>query len=167
MQTYVDNLNKLIVGTEWEKVSLLHIVKDSDGALFNNAGQVLNHNLYFQQFTARSTGKPEGNLALAIEKEWNSFENFKTEFVKAGTTLFGSGWVWLTKDTTGKLAIKQYANAGNPVKEALPGRRPLKSGEMVECWQTRKAVVTTFNYAEKHCSDQSQCCKESEVLEKS
>lgn len=119
MQTYVDNLNKLIVGTEWEKVSLLHIVKDSDGALFNNAGQVLNHNLYFQQFTARWTGKPEGNLALAIEKEWNSFENFKTEFVKAGTTLFGSGWVWLTKDTTGKLAIKQYANAGNPVKEAL------------------------------------------------
>lgn len=102
-----------------EKMSLKHLVADSDGALFNNAGQVLNHNLYFLQFTPHSKGMPDGSLALAIEKAWGSFENFKEEFVKAGTALFGSGWVWLTKDPFGELAIRTYANAGNPVKEAL------------------------------------------------
>lgn len=117
LQTYVDNLNRLVVGTIRENMTLEQIVTDSDGAIFNNAGQILNHNLYFQQFSPHHTGQPTGNLATAIEQEWGTFDNFKIEFAKVGTNLFGSGWVWLTKEASGKLAIRPYANAGNPIKD--------------------------------------------------
>lgn len=119
LQAYVNNLNTLIQGTQFEAASLETIVKESDGALFNNAGQVLNHNLYFTQFSPNGGGKPGGKLAEAINNTWGSFENFQKEFETAGVGLFGSGWVWLAKDNDGKLTITKEVNGGNPVTKGL------------------------------------------------
>ena len=121
LQAYVNNLNNLIPGTEFENADLVTIVKKSDGGIFNNAGQVLNHNLYFLSFSPKGGGKPTGKLAEAINKDFGSFEAFQKEFVNAGTTLFGSGWVWLSKDKNGKLVITKEANGSNPVvKDLIP-----------------------------------------------
>lgn len=116
---YVNNLNNLIPGTKFENADLETIVKESDGAIFNNAGQVLNHNLYFTQFSPKGGGKPSGALAKAIDDQWGSFEEFQKEFVNGGVTQFGSGWVWLAKDKDGKLFITKESNAGNPVTKGL------------------------------------------------
>ncbi|MEG1543675.1 MAG: superoxide dismutase, partial [Tannerellaceae bacterium] len=92
---------------------------EADGAIFNNAGQVLNHNLYFTSFSPTGGGVPTGALADAILSTWGSFENFQKEFVAAGVSLFGSGWVWLSKDKTGKLSIVKEVNGGNPITKGL------------------------------------------------
>ena len=117
--TYVNNLNNLIQGTRFENADLETIVKESDGAIFNNAGQILNHNLYFTQFSPTGGGKPSGRLAQAIDAAWESFENFQREFETAGTGLFGSGWVWLAADNDGNLSIVRESNAGNPLTKGL------------------------------------------------
>ena len=130
LQAYVDNLNKLIAGTEFEALChserseesvLEEIVKGSTGGVFNNAGQILNHNLYFIQFApAPHSGlDPESPLAKQIAKQWGSLEAFEAEFESKGTTLFGSGWVWLQANEAGELSIAQYANADNPVAHGL------------------------------------------------
>ena len=119
LQAYVNNLNNLIPGTQFENASLEEIVAGSDGAIFNNAGQVLNHNLYFTQFSPDGGGQPTGKLAEAIQQTWGTFENFQKEFINAGTGLFGSGWVWLAKDKDGKLSITKEANGSNPVAKGL------------------------------------------------
>lgn len=119
LQTYVNNLNNLVPGTKFENMPLEEIVAKSEGAIFNNAGQILNHNLYFTQFSPNGQGKPSGQLAEAIDKTWGSFENFQKEFISAGTSLFGSGWVWLAKDKEGKLSITKEANGSNPVAKGL------------------------------------------------
>lgn len=119
LQTYVNNLNNLVPGTKFENASLEEIVAGSDGAVFNNAGQTLNHNLYFTQFSPNGGGEPSGKLAEAINATWGSFDNFKKEFVASGTGLFGSGWVWLAKDKDGKLSITKEANGSNPVAHGL------------------------------------------------
>jgi Fe-Mn family superoxide dismutase len=120
LQTYVNNLNNLVQGTKFENADLITIVKESDGGIFNNAGQILNHELYFNSFTAPNTGgEPKGKLAEAINAQYGSFENFKKEFNAAGASLFGSGWVWLAKDAAGKLSIEKEANGGNPVTKGL------------------------------------------------
>lgn len=119
LQTYITNLNNLIQGTKFENADLETIVKESDGAIFNNAGQTLNHNIYFLSFSPNGGGEPKGKLADAINAEWGSFENFKKEFVAAGVSVFGSGWVWLAKDKNGKLQITKEANAGNPITKGL------------------------------------------------
>lgn len=120
LQTYVNNLNTLLPGTPFENLSLEEIVRKSDGAILNNAGQILNHNLYFSQFTSpKENNLPTGRLAAVINKLFGSFANFQEEFEKKGTTLFGSGWVWLSADSNGKLQITQEANAGNPLKNGL------------------------------------------------
>ena len=117
LQAYVDNLNKLIAGTEFEKMSLEEIVAKSSGAIFNNAGQVLNHNLYFSQFseTPHPGLDPGSPLGKQIVKQWGSVDSFKSDFESKGVTLFGSGWVWLQADASGELSIAQYAGADNPV----------------------------------------------------
>ena len=125
LQAYVDNLNKLIAGTEFEGMELEEIVRKAPaGALFNNAGQVLNHNLYFTQFTPaphsaqqipHSGLDPESPLAKQIAKQWGNVDAFKADFEAKGLGLFGSGWVWLQADEKGELSIAQYANADNPV----------------------------------------------------
>ncbi|MDD4637428.1 MAG: superoxide dismutase [Bacteroidales bacterium] len=114
--TYVNNLNNLLVGSKFENETLLTIVTLSDGAIFNNAAQIWNHTFYFESFAKEGTGgKPDGDLYKAIVAKWESFENFKKEFVAAGASLFGSGWVWLAKNKEGKLEILKESNAGNPI----------------------------------------------------
>lgn len=119
LQTYITNLNNLVPGTKFENADLETIVKESDGAIFNNAGQTLNHNIYFLSFSPKGGGEPKGKLADAINAQFGSFENFKKEFNAAGTAVFGSGWVWLAKDASGKLSIEKEPNAGNPVTKGL------------------------------------------------
>ena len=120
LQTYVNNLNGLLPGSGLEDLTLEDIVCKSEGGIFNNAGQILNHNLYFTQFRApQADNAPTGKIAEAINSQFGSFEAFKEEFQKKGATLFGSGWVWLSADKDGKLVITQEPNAGNPLTKGL------------------------------------------------
>ena len=122
LQAYVDNLNKLLSGSEYEGMALEEIIRKAPaGAVFNNAGQILNHEMYFMQFKPASEAVqgPEGALAAQIEKQWGSVEAFKAEFEAKGVGLFGSGWVWLSADADGNLVITQEANAANPVQKGL------------------------------------------------
>lgn len=120
LQAYVNNLNGLLPGSGFEGMSLVDIVKKSNGGIFNNAGQILNHELYFGQFAPSKTNNiPSGKIAEAIARDFGSFDAFKEEFQKKGATLFGSGWVWLSADADGKLVISQEANASNPAQRGL------------------------------------------------
>ena len=117
---YVNNLNALLEGSPLAELSLEEIVKQAEGGILNNVGQILNHNLYFGQFRAPSADNlPVGRLAEAIVRDFGSFEAFREEFQKKGATLFGSGWVWLSADADGKLVITQETNAANPVQKGL------------------------------------------------
>lgn len=118
-KTYIDNLNAAIKGTEFEELPLEDIIRDAKGALFNNASQAWNHIFYFFSFSPDGGGEPDGELRSAIDKQFGSFENFKKEFVEAGVTLFGSGWVWLSRDNDGKLFITKGSNAENPITDGL------------------------------------------------
>ena len=120
LQGYVNNLNTAIAGTPFEEMELTDIVLKATGGMLNNAGQILNHNLYFLQFgKPAADNRPTGKLAEAITAQFGSFEAFQKEFVQAGATLFGSGWVWLSADKDGKLVITQETNAANPVQKGL------------------------------------------------
>lgn len=121
LQTYVNNLNMLVPGTGFEGKSVEEIVASApDGPIFNNAGQVLNHTLYFLQFSPAPSEKvPTGKLAEAIERDFGSFDRFKKEFATASTSLFGSGWAWLSVDKDGKLHITKEANGSNPWRAGL------------------------------------------------
>lgn len=120
LQGYVNNLNAAVEGTPFADMELVDIVKKASGGMLNNAGQILNHNLYFQQFCKPiENNKPCGSLADTINRQFGSFEAFQKEFAQAGTTLFGSGWVWLSADEDGKLVITQETNAANPVQKGL------------------------------------------------
>ena len=111
LQAYVNNLNGLLPGSGLEEASLEDIVKRSEGGIFNNAGQILNHNLYFTQFHApQENNIPIGTVAEAIEKQFGSFDAFREEFQKKGVTLFGSGWVWLSADKEGKCLLSTCGN---------------------------------------------------------
>ena len=130
LQAYVNNLNGLLPGSGFEDLTLEEIVCKSDGGIFNNAGQILNHNLYFTQFQApRTDNVPNGRIAELINQQFGSFDTFKEEFQKKGATLFGSGWVWLSADKDGKLIITQEPNAGNPLTK---GQSPLLTFDVWE-----------------------------------
>ena len=117
---YVNNLNGLLEGSPLAGLPLEEIVLKAQGGMLNNAGQILNHNLYFGQFGAsQADNAPTGKMAEAIVRDFGSFEAFKEAFQKGGATLFGSGWVWLSADQNGKLVITQEANAANPVQKGL------------------------------------------------
>ena len=116
---YVNNLNGLLPGSSFEEATLEEIVCKATGGMLNNAGQILNHELYFEQFGGNPKSAPTGKLAEAIARDFGSFEAFKEAFRKAGATLFGSGWVWLSADMDGKLVITQEPNAANPVQKGL------------------------------------------------
>ena len=118
--TYVNNLNGLLEGSALADLSLEEIVLKSEGGMLNNAGQILNHEMYFAQFAApKEDNAPVGKVAEAIVRDFGSFEAFKDEFQKKGATLFGSGWVWLSADKDGKLVITQETNAANPIQRGL------------------------------------------------
>ena len=117
---YVNNLNGLLEGSPLAGLPLEEIVMEAEGGMLNNAGQILNHELYFGQFASpKADNKPVGKLAETIVRDFGSFEAFKEEFQKKGATLFGSGWVWLSADKDGKLVITQEANAANPIQKGL------------------------------------------------
>ena len=120
LQAYINNLNAALPGSGFEGKSIEEIVVSAEGGIFNNAGQVLNHTMYFTQFKpAGAESAPKGALADAIARDFGSFEAFKAEFQKKGAGLFGSGWVWLAADKEGHLQITQETNAGNPLRRAL------------------------------------------------
>ena len=120
LPAYVDNLNKLLPGSGLEDLSLEEIVKKAKGGLFNNAGQVLNHAMYFRQFSQTPVRKvPSGELLEEIKKKWLTLDAFMLEFELEGATLFGSGWVWLQADASGELSIGKYVGADNPVAHGL------------------------------------------------
>ena len=120
LAAYVNNLNALLPGSGFEEATLEEIVCKATGGILNNAGQVLNHELYFGQFCGNPTkAEPTGMLAKAIVRDFGSFEAFKEVFQKTGATLFGSGWVWLSADSDGKLVITQEPNAANPIQHGL------------------------------------------------
>ncbi len=120
LAAYVNNLNALLPGSGFEEATIEEIVCKSTGGILNNAGQILNHELYFGQFCGKpATTEPTGALAQAVERDFGSFAAFKEAFQKAGATLFGSGWVWLSADKEGKLVVTQEANAANPVQKGL------------------------------------------------
>ena len=150
LQGYVDNLNKLFPGTPFEGMPLEEIVRKADGAIFNNAGQILNHNMYFEQFMP--VGEPveppvpersrkaepwvpaaepvEAPAVLAqIKTQWGTLSAFQTEFVAKGTSLFGSGWVWLSAAEDGSLLITQEPGASNPL---VRGLKPLLTFDVWE-----------------------------------
>ncbi len=118
-QAYVTNLNNLIPGTQFENADLETIIKESDGGIFNNAAQVWNHTFYFEQFSPNGDNEPTGALLDAINESFGSFDVFKSTFVTAGVTTFGSGWAWLVKNAQGKLEIVKESNAGNPMTKGL------------------------------------------------
>ena len=113
-KAYIDNLNKLIEGTEFEELPLEEIIRDAKGPLFNNASQAWNHIFYFFSFSPDGGGEPDGELREAIDRDFGSFENFKKEFVDAGVKLFGSGWVWLRRQALHNPGVKRRepADAG-------------------------------------------------------
>lgn len=128
-QGYINNLNKLIAGTPFEHASLPDIVAYSSGAVFNNAAQALNHDIYFNTFSPRAKQQPSGALLKAIEKEWGSTDAFKQAFETAANGIFGSGWAWLAQTPQGELVILAESNAGNPLTK---GYTPLLG---VDVWE--------------------------------
>lgn len=144
-QGYVDKLNELIVGTDLAGESLEDIVRLApDGAVFNNAGQVLNHQLYFTQFQSASAlaSYPSDLMGQLIDRSFGSLNDLKNEVSKAAATLFGSGWIWVEADSEGNLYVNSYKNADNPVRY---GRIPLIGFDVWEHayyldWHNRRAA---------------------------
>lgn len=118
-KTYVDNLNKMVPGTEHEGKSLEDIIKNSSGGIFNNAAQVWNHTFFWNCLSPKGGGEPKGEIAEAITKEFGSFQSFKEKFSEASIKQFGSGWGWLAQDASGKLQILSTSNAENPMTKGL------------------------------------------------
>jgi superoxide dismutase, Fe-Mn family len=114
-KTYVDKLNDMIKGTEFEKASLEDIVRKSDGKIFNNAAQTWNHTFFWNCMTPKGAGQPSGPLQQAIDKSFGSFDEFKKKFSTASADLFGSGWTWLVKRGDGSLAIEPLKDADTPL----------------------------------------------------
>lgn len=121
-QAYVNNLNNLTEGKPEANSSLEDLIRTAEGGLFNNAAQVWNHTFYWNCLSPNGGGTPSGDVAAAINQVAGSFEAFKEQFSQAATSLFGSGWTWLAKDSAGAITIDNLANAGNPLRD---GKTPL------------------------------------------
>ena len=128
-QAYINNVNNLIEGTEFENASLEEIIQKADGGIFNNGAQVWNHTFYFMQFSPDGKKEPVGELKAAIDAKYGSFDAFKEAFSKAAATLFGSGWAWLIVNAANELEIVQTSNAGNPMRD---GMKPLLTCDVWE-----------------------------------
>lgn len=128
LQTYVNNLNKLIAGTQFENMSLEDIISNAQGPTFNNAAQTWNHTFFFMSLTPEQKEIPS-TLSDKINSTFGSIEKFKEEFTKSALGVFGSGWTWLVKDNENNLKIMNTANAGNPITE---GFTPLM---VIDVWE--------------------------------
>lgn len=129
-QTYVNNLNKQIKGTEFENATLEEIVKNSKAGIFNNAAQTWNHTFYWMGFAPNAPKEPTGKLLDAIKAKYQSFDNFKSEFERVATGAFGSGWAWLIVNGKGELDIIATSNADTPI--AHEGQKPLLTCDVWE-----------------------------------
>lgn len=131
MAAYVNNLNKLIPGSEYDGLLVEEIVQQAaDGPIYNNAGQVMNHRLYFEQFVPISQyHAPRERLINAINYHFGGMEAFKKQMIEAAMSIFGSGWVWLAMDTEGRLMIVKEPGGGNPWRKGL---RPILG---IDCWE--------------------------------
>lgn len=118
LQTYVNNLNRLVRDTRYENMPLEEIVVEADGALLNNAAQTWNHEFFFESLTPVPKPIPK-KLAERLVRDFGSVTAFKEQFAKAAAGLFGSGWVWLAEDKDGRLAILSESNAGNPLRKGF------------------------------------------------
>ena len=116
---HLNYVNTLIPGTRFEDATLETMIREADGAIFNNAAQVWNHTFYFEAFSPKPQSEPTGVLLDAIVRDFGSFDVFKEQFTKASLTQFGSGWAWLVVNAEGKLQIVQESNAGNPLRNGL------------------------------------------------
>lgn len=128
LRAYLDSLNALIPDTPYADMSLEEIVKKADGTIYNNAAQAWNHIFFFETLSP-SPREMSPTLSARLKAAFGSVEAFEEEMVKAASTLFGSGWVWLTLDDQNKLAIRPMANAGNPITDGL---RPLMT---IDVWE--------------------------------
>ena len=132
-KTYIDNLNNLIKGTEFEGATLEKIVQDTAGKadrvpIFNNAAQTWNHTFYWNSMKPNGGGKPTGKLATMIDSDHGGYDNFKKEFAATTVSQFGSGWGWLVADG-GKLKIVKTGNADVPFTK---GQTPLLT---IDVWE--------------------------------
>ena len=128
-QAYVNNLNKLLPGSDFVNADLETIIKKAKGGLFNNGAQVWNHTFYFESFSPDPKKDPEGKLRALIDRDFSSLDQFKGAFEKAAATLFGSGWAWLVMSEGEKLSIVQTSNADNPLRD---GQMPLLTADVWE-----------------------------------
>lgn len=128
LQTYIDNLNRLIVDTPFEGMSLEEIVRQAEGGIFNNAAQAWNHTFFFQGLAPDQPPVSE-RLAEVLGRDFGSVEAFKEKFTQAAVGLFGSGWVWLVADEKGFLSVDSEPNAGNPMRKGL---KPLLT---IDVWE--------------------------------
>ncbi len=126
---YVNKLNTLAKGTEFENKSLEDIIRKASGAIFNNAAQDWNHTFYWHCMNPEGGGEPYDDLAAAIDKNFGSFEKFTELFMNAANTQFGSGWAWLVKTKADKLEVLSTSNAGNPMTE---NKKPLLTCDVWE-----------------------------------
>ena len=125
---YINNLNRLVKGTEYEDLKLEKIIQTADGGIFNNAAQVYNHNFYFNGMSSKTTA-PSQKLVKSLDLNFGSVEEFKELFLETAAGLFGSGWVWLSIDEAGSLTLESFSNAGNPL---LSGHTPLLTCDVWE-----------------------------------
>jgi Fe-Mn family superoxide dismutase len=146
-KAYVDNLNNLIPGTEFENLPLEEIVRKSSGPIFNNSAQVWNHSFFWKCLKPKGGGAPSGELATAINSAFGDFEKFKAKFTEAAMGRFGSGWAWLCADKNGGVAISSTANADTPLKT---GETPLLTCDVwehayyIDYRNARKSFVDAF-----------------------
>jgi Fe-Mn family superoxide dismutase len=121
-QTYVDNLNRLTAGTEYEGQPLETVVCKAQGGVFNNAAQIWNHSFYWNCLGPNGGGEPDGPLADALNGAFGSVGDFRAKFTQTAVTTFGSGWAWLVRNADGTLAVESTSNAGTPLTD---GKTPL------------------------------------------
>ena len=114
-KTYVDNLNKMIEGTEFADMALEEIIRKSQGGMFNNAAQIWNHTFYWNCLKPAGGGEPTGKLADAINAAFGDFARFKEQFTDTSIKTFGSGWGWLVQRADGSLALASTPNAATPL----------------------------------------------------
>lgn len=128
LQTYLDNVNRMIEGTPFADMKLKDMITKAQGALYNNAAQAFNHIIFFKQLTPTPT-TISPLLTQALVARFGSVDAFKSEFSNAAATLFGSGWVWLALDANNVLQIVPEPNAGNPITRNM---RPLMC---IDVWE--------------------------------
>lgn len=114
LQTYMDNVNRLVMGTPYEDVHLRDIIRRADGPIYNNAAQAWNHILFFRELTDKPQAM-SSNLTQQLAGRWGTVEDFLRQLKSLAVGLFGSGWVWLARDTNGELQLLAMPNAGNPL----------------------------------------------------